>query len=554
MFRVFLSDVGAEAASGDSVVPFIVLGAYLAFLLVLGIVSYLKSHASEEDYYLAGRGQSWLVSALTIMATFFSSWALLGAPGKVYNDGLIFALFALNVPFSGAMIVALGRGICKLGKSNRYVTPGDMIADYYGGDAVRVLTALTCVLYVVPYVVMQIQAGGVLFDALLDEPLVDWADNFTVGSILLACVTTVYIMIGGMRSVAWTDVFQGALLVVGMLLGGYVVVTILGGLEGFSQKVAALPDAWLTAPGATGTWAPLFLCTVCTVGAAGTMVSPAQWMRYYAADSTRTLRRSAIIFSVVLTACFLFGVMLVGIGAQVLYPCPVDTAGAPIFENGKLVINEAVGNADEILVLVLKEHLPVVLPGIGIWLASIMVMAIAAGSMSTADSNLHALSAVFTRDIYDRYLRKNASTSEKTWVGRVVIFVATAISLILVIGARSQKAAGGGVLADSMQMIVDVGILAISFSAQLVPVAVDMLWIRRGSRAGAAFGIATGLIVTFVVWRAGAPFQGTSIGPVELKMMHGAWGIVANALVFVIVSAMTKKDTKAQEFTRELES
>ena len=58
-----------------------VMIAYLVLLLVLGYVGYRRSVVSEEDYYLAGRSQGWIVSSLTIMATFFSSFALLGEPG-----------------------------------------------------------------------------------------------------------------------------------------------------------------------------------------------------------------------------------------------------------------------------------------------------------------------------------------------------------------------------------------------------------------------------------------------------------------------------------------
>ena len=60
----------------------------------------------------------------------------------------------------------------------------------------------------------------------MEEPLLERWDNFQVGCVVLALITTVYVMVGGMRSVAWTDVFQGLLLVTGMLLGGYVVLQV----------------------------------------------------------------------------------------------------------------------------------------------------------------------------------------------------------------------------------------------------------------------------------------------------------------------------------------
>lgn len=534
-------------------IPLIVLGGYLLFLLVLGVVGYLRSKAGAEDYYLAGRRQGWIVSTLTIMATFFSSWALLGASGKVYTEGLVFFLFALNVPLSGACIYLFGRGIRRLGRQNGYVTPGDMIADYYGGEAVRILVSLTCILYVVPYVVMQIQAGGLLFQVLVEEPLLERWDNFQVGCVVLALITTVYVMVGGMRSVAWTDVFQGLLLVTGMLLGGYVVLQVLGGPAEFMEKVAALPEAWLTAPGASRGWPPLFLFSVCLLGSSGTMVSPAQWMRYYAADSSRTLRRAALIFSLVLTACFLFGVMLVGIGGQVLYPSPTDAIGNPLFtETGALQVHEAVRKPDDILIRVLHDQLPAVWPVAGIWIVSIITVAIAAGSMSTADSNLHALSAVLTRDIYDRYLRSARREKGSMWVGRLVILVAAVASLVLVLGAhRAQVADEPNVLARSLRMIVDVGILAISFSAQLLPATVDMLWIRRGSRLGVTLGLLAGLGAT-ACFHTYPPFSGSSVGELEIRMMPGAWGLIVNCLVLAVVSSLGRPPGKATEYAEAL--
>ena len=120
-------------------------------LLVFGIVGYRRSKDDETDYYLAGRSQGWVVSALTIMATFFSSFALLGAPGMVYRDGAVFALFSLNVPVAGAAVYIVGSRIRRSGQARGFVTPADMIADHYQSPVgMRLLVALIGVLYAVP--------------------------------------------------------------------------------------------------------------------------------------------------------------------------------------------------------------------------------------------------------------------------------------------------------------------------------------------------------------------------------------------------------------------
>ncbi|MCH7729476.1 MAG: sodium:solute symporter family protein, partial [Planctomycetes bacterium] len=309
------------------------LGGYLLLLLVLGIFGWLKSTGGEEDYYLAGRGQGWVISSLTIMATFFSAFALLGAPGLVYKEGVVFALFSLNVPVAGLCVYLLGVRIWRLGRKYRFVTPGDMVSNYYGTKfSLRILVALAGFLYAIPYVVMQIKAGGLVSEELFRK---EWGDDaFEKGAILLAAITMVYIMVGGMRSVAWTDAIQGLLLISGMLVAGFAMLLISGGVSEFSNQLnTELPEASLTAPGNTGAWQWTLLFTVCVLGSAGSMVQPAQWMRFYAARSAQTLRRGALIFGVVLTTCFILGVMLLGLAGQVHYPLKfrhsVDVAGGP---------------------------------------------------------------------------------------------------------------------------------------------------------------------------------------------------------------------------------
>ena len=102
-------------------------------------------------------------------------------------------------------------------------------------------------------------------------------------------------MIGGMRNVAWTDALQGMFLMSGMLLAGAAAVAALGGPAAFFDKVGELPRTSLSVPGTSGSFTPEKLFTLYIFGALGSMVQPAQWMRFYAAKSAKALRRSAVI-------------------------------------------------------------------------------------------------------------------------------------------------------------------------------------------------------------------------------------------------------------------
>ncbi len=221
------------------------------------------------------------------------------------------------------------------------------------------------------------------------------------------------------------------------------------------------------------------------------MVQPAQWMRYYAARSRETLRRAAVIFAVVLPAGFIFGVMFVGVGGQVLYPLQYDNDGQ------LLGPHQDVGAYDQILVVFLRDFLPQLLGPAGVVLASLVIVAVMAASMSTADSSLHALSAVSVRDVYDRFVRPGASERERIFAGRAVIVLATVLAVVFVL-ADEWRFRETGQQYQFMKHIAILGLVAISFTAQLLPLTFDMLFFRKGTRAGAICGLAAGLTAAFL--------------------------------------------------------
>lgn len=539
----------AQAAVEAGPIPAIVLGGYLLMLLAIGWLGYRRSRTGEEDYYLAGRDQGWLISTLTIIATFLSSFALMGAPGMVYREGVVFALVSLNAPVAGFAIYLLGSRIWRAGKARGYLTQADMICAHYDNSPLlRGLVVLVGLLFAIPYVMMQIQAGGNLAAVLFGD-----GDRraFEIGAIVLASITAVYIMIGGMRSVAWTDAIQCVLLLGGMFLAGAAMIAAFGGPGRFAEAVAALPETSLTVPGTTGQWRWPFLFSVCLLMPLGAILQPAQWMRFYSARNPETLRRGAVIFIVVVAGAYLFGIMPVGLGGQALYPLQRTEAGgvAPAAE---------VGEFDQILVVVLQRQLPELCgETLGVVLSSLFVVAVMAASMSTADSNLHALSAVLTRDVYERALRPRASEAERVWVGRIVILLATAAALVFVlVGARTESLQG------FMRMIVDLALFAVAFSVQLLPITVDVLFLRRGTTWGASAGLLAGIVCAFLF----TPLFGalvSAVAPQETSWLFAlqrfvgdcravlpvhatAWGLLANVLIFVGVSAITPRRTSAR--------
>ncbi len=534
--------------------PYIVLTFYLVGLLGLGVISLLRSRRAdnaETDYYLAGRGQGVVVTSLTIMATYFSSFAILTFPGWMYEGGIAPMLYALNLPVAAAAIYLLGNRIRRIGRKRGYITPTDMVTDYYGDSSiVRGLVALTGALYVIPYVIMQIKGGGLLADGLFREiehiNLLGWRITMEdAGVAALSLVTMAYVIIGGMRSVAWTDVMQGIILLSAMVLSGVAVMYALEGPSGFFSRVSSeLGGDLLTVPepgdsNPHNTWK---LLTFCAFASLASIIQPAQWMRFYAARDSATLRRSAIAFSTILPICFIFGVFLVGLGGRVLYE-PQIIEGTMHLTDGSKV--------DQVLIHVIQDYFPEMFGAVGIVLVALILVAVMAASMSTADSNLHALSAIATRDLYQP-LKKNSSGRERTWIGRLVIVLATIIAATITFMGKDQKG-----LLDTITAFF---FLAMAFSAQLLPITIDILFLRRGSRTGAIAGLAAGLLTVCLFPPLGKMILGETSsllkGTSNLKSLFdvGMCGIIVNALVFTIVSRFspTPDQNHREAFARDL--
>lgn len=531
-------------------IPHITLILYLIGLLALGILGLLKGRRAkhaEADYYLASRGQGVLTTSLTIMATYFSGFAILTFPGWVYGNGVPPMFYALNLPVAAAAIYILGNPIRRIGRKRGYITPADMIADYYGDSQfIRGMVAFLGALYVVPYVVMQVKAGGILAQGLFPDiasvTLLGHEltmENAGVGA--LSLITMTYVIVGGMRSVAWTDVLQGLLLLSAMLLSGVVVMHALGGPSGYFKEVGQLDGQLLTMPDAPAKFNAWHAVTFCAFASLASIVQPAQWMRFYAARDSATLRRTAIAFSTILPVCFIFGVFLVGLGGRALYPMLAD---------GSLPIG--LTNPDQIVVRVIQDLFPELLGTMGVILVSLILVAVMAASMSTADSNLHALSAVATRDVYHQ-LRPKAGEKERTWFGRAVIVIAT-------LAAAGITYAGSGT--NLLNTIAAFFFLAMAFSAQLLPITIDLLFLRRGTKAGAVAGLVAGMIVVFLFPPLGALLFGegsalvSGTGKLKALLDVGFCGMVVNTIVFVVVSRFTTAPDAAhrESFAQDLKN
>ena len=157
----------------------------------------------------------------------------MGHPGLIYRDGFQYAyasFYVITIPFTGVMFL---KRQWILGKRYGYVTPGEMLADYFKGDMVRVLTVVVALCFSVPYLGLQLAASGKLFNVLSDGL---W--GVTTGTWVLAGIVALYVGLGGLRSVAYVDTLQCVLLWFGIVAIGFIAYDLVGGWDALNEGLA----------------------------------------------------------------------------------------------------------------------------------------------------------------------------------------------------------------------------------------------------------------------------------------------------------------------------
>ncbi len=466
--------------------------AYLLTTIGLGIVANRRLTLDVEDFFLYGRRAGFVVLYLTVVATYHSAFAFLGSGGFFYTHGIGFWQAGTWTILTGAITYVLGSRIWALGKRFRYVTPADLLADFYESEAVRVVTAIVSVVFTILYIQVQAQGLGYIINVASGGRV-----SFEIGTLILLVVAAAYLMAGGIRAVYWTDVLQGAWMYVALWAGGlFLAYELFGGPGALWNEVAAQRPDLLTVPGPRGFFTPGMWIGMTVTLSFGIVFQPHMMIRYYTAVSDRTIKWLGVTTPIYLVTIYV-PAALVGLGGALVMP---DLA-VP----------------DRIFPEMLFAHAPA-------WLTGLVLAGATAAAMSTLDSILHSNTTVLTRDVYQRYIRKDASASHYINVGRIFI-----VGLLIVGYVLSVR---------TFAFLVTLVSLSGSGALQLMPAILGVCFptrrvlTRTGVLAGIAAGLAT-LYATLVVW------------PHPFGMHAGIWSLLINAALALAVSRFTRPPSPA---------
>ena len=461
--------------------------AYLLFTIVLGVIANRRLTVNVEDFFLYGRRAGFVVLYLTVVASYHSAFAFLGSGGFFYTHGIGFWDAGAWTVMVGAITYVLGSRIWALGKRFGYITPADMLADFYESEAVRVVVALVSVVFTILYIQVQAQGLGYIISVASGGRI-----SFELGTLILLGVAAAYLMAGGLRAVYWTDVLQGVWMYLAIWVGALVLsYKLFGGpLQLWHQVVAQRPDL-LTLPGPQGFFTPGMWFGMMVVLSFGIVFQPHMMIRYYTATSGTTIKWLGATTPIFLMTLFIPAAM-VGLGGAVAMP-DLDVP-------------------DRIFPELLFAYAPA-------WLTGIILAGATAAAMSTLDSILHSNMTVLTRDVYQRYIRPGATPGHYIQVGRLIVLTLLVVGYMLSI--------------TTFEFLVVLVAISGAGALQLMPAIFGVCFPTRRlfTRAGVLAGIGIGLLTLYLT---------LVIAPHPLGLHGGVWSVVANFTVTIAVSRFTR--------------
>ena len=464
---------------------------YLLATVVIGAVANRRLAVNMEDFLLYGRQAGVIVLYLTVVATFHSAFAFLGSGGFFYTHGIGFWMAGTWTILVGVITYTLGTRIWALGKRFGYITPADMLADFYESDTVRVLTAAVSVIFTILYIQVQSQGLGYILSVASGGRV-----SFEVGTLILLVVAAAYLIAGGLRAVYWTDVIQGVWMYVAVWVGSLVLVyELFGGPVELWQRLATERPDLLTLPGPEGLFTPGVWFGMTIALSFGIVFQPHMMIRFYTAASARTLKWLGATTPIYLMTLYIPAAM-VGLGGALVLP--------------DLEI------ADRIFPELLFQYAPA-------WLTGLILAGATAAAMSTLDSILHSNMTVLTRDIYQRFVAPGRSQAHYVTFGRGVVLVLLAVGYVLSV--------------STFDFLVTLITLSGAGALQLMPAILGVCYpvSRATTRNGVIAGIIAGLLVLYLTRV--VIFQ-------PLGIHEAVWSLGVNFIVTIIVSRFSAPPSK----------
>ena len=469
----------------------VVIFLILYYVIVLGIGYWAMRRGvgkNLEGYLLGGRKVGPMATALTLQSTSMSGYMFLGAGGLGFSQGYWALWYAAGDIGGGVLnLSVIGRRMRKLSQMFGALTSIEYLEKRYPSPAIRLFAGTLTVFLLGFYVLAQFIAGGKGMALVTGIP-------YPIALAIAVGIILIYTFMGGYLAVAYTDFFQSLVMLVGVLWIAGASLVELGGLTAANNAInnidPTLLSIWGKGLGFQGQWG--IVAGAVLIFSVGLMGWPHVVTRHMAM-SHPTTARSAGMWATLWNLFFVPTPYLVGILAILILP-GLDDPEMAIFEvAGKLLPAAATG---------------------------LVMAAIMAAIMSTADSLLLQTGSIASRDLYERFINPEATERQMVVVSRALVIVLAAI--------------GYGVALYEPPSVFSIVIFATSvLGSAFLPSYVCAVWWKKANTPGALASMVVGATVAFV-WELAGYVQTTEVAPMVA-------GVVSSTTVMIFVSLATQR-------------
>ncbi len=472
---------------------FKILAMVVYMIVMLGIGWYAYKRTSDlDDYMLAGRKLRPGVAALSAGASDMSDWLLLALPGAIYLSGLTAAWIAIGLTIGAWLnwkfVAPRLRSYTEV--SNNSITLPSFFENRLkdGSRSLRIIAGVITLAFFTFYVSSGMVAGGTFFESSFDS-------NYYLGIIVVAGVTVLYTLFGGFMGATFTDVVQGSLMLIALLVVPIIGLTQVGGFGGMSESIRQVDDSMLNIVAGAGTMTGFLAIVSAAAWGLGYFGQPHILVRFMALRSPRDTKAGRRIG---------IGWMAISVVGAIL----MALVGVAYFQqNPQLTLSDP-----EAVFLALSQAFfhPLV--------AGVVLAAVLAAIMSTISSQLVVSSSALVEDLYNMIAKKSLSAKRGVILGRIGVLVVSVIAFILA--------------ADRNESILALVAFAwAGFGASFGPTVLLALYWKKLTMAGALSGMVAGAVVVFTWGNSGLSDVLYEIVP----------GFVLNVIVAVVVSKLTYK-------------
>lgn len=484
----------------DLTFQLIAIGIYFAAMIWIGYYAYRRT-TDHSDYMLAGRKLPPWAAGLSAGASDMSGWLMMGLPGALYVSGMIEAWIAVGLTIGAYLnwrLVAPRLRAYSEVSSNAITIPSFLGNRFHSGArSLRIATSVIILVYFTFYVSSGMVAGGVFFQESFNS-------TYVFGAILIAGITLLYTMMGGFLGTSLTDVVQGSMMMLALLIVPLIATVQLGGPGEVVDAVRSLePDHFSLTGGSALTGAVVISIISALAWGLGYFGQPHIIIRFMAMEkpgSATAARRIGMSWMI----ASLLGALASGFVGLAYFNAIGVELGDP-----------------EAVVLAMSQLLlhPLI--------AGFILAAVLAAIMSTVSSQLIVCSSALVEDIYLLFAKKRPSNRALLMLGRFGVLAVAVIAMVLALSAEGT-------------ILSLVAFAWAGFGASFGPTILLSLFWRRLTYQGALAGMIAGAITVFV-WGQFLDSPLYEIVP----------GFALNVILAVVVSKFTYKPNPKvdEEFT-----